>query len=91
MLTVTLLHIAYREQGQEVAGKAFDFSTSSSQGRWRAGMADMARMLDALDRGEIKTGRPGLTIYQAAEDNAFPIERLRPPMQPVTPGAKAKP
>lgn len=60
---VTLLHIAYSGEGQEVSGKAFDFSPESAAARWRAGYRDLARALAALPGGEPDTRAPGLSVF----------------------------
>ncbi len=61
--SVTLLHIAYTDQDEEVVGKAFDFSPRSVRARWLAGQRDMQRALADLDAGRIAIGEPGLTVY----------------------------
>ena len=61
--SITVLHIAYRDQQREVSGKAFDFSPASAAARWRSGHADVVAALDALDAGEVRIGSPGLTVY----------------------------
>lgn len=62
LAAITLVHMAYRAQGSEVAGKAFDYSPATTRERWAQGAADMAAVLDRIDRGEIALDRPGLTI-----------------------------
>lgn len=78
--SVTLLHVAYADQGQEVAGKAFDFSARSGQGRWEAGYEDVGRLIDGLLAGRIETGRPGLTVYRCSGET---IETVRWSMGPA--------
>jgi len=63
--SVTLLHIAYTDQDEEVVGKAFDFSPESVRARWLSGQRDMQRALADLDAGCIAIGEPGMTVYAA--------------------------
>ena len=63
--SITLLHIDYREQHAEVAAKAFDYSPASVRQRWDAGAAAMFFALDRLAAGDISTGRPGLSVWRA--------------------------
>lgn len=74
---VTLIHLAYADQGQEVSGKAFDFSPASVEGRWAAGRRDVAAALAPLRAGELITGEPGLTVYRPDRDADAVIQRLR--------------
>ncbi|TNC14438.1 patatin-like phospholipase family protein [Methylobacterium terricola] len=53
---VTLLHIAYRAEADQLAAKSFDFSPSSIRDRWRAGARDAGRGADRLE-GHHETGR----------------------------------
>lgn len=61
--SMTLVRLAYADQGREVAGKALDFSPASVRHRWDAGRRDADAMLDRLDRGEIVAGRPGFADH----------------------------
>ncbi|WP_238564976.1 patatin-like phospholipase family protein [Sphingobium bisphenolivorans] len=81
--SVTVLRLAYVDQAKEVVGKAFDFSRRSAEARWRAGHEAMANMLASLGRGEIETGRPGLSIYQPASQAPHEVERVRFSMRPA--------
>ncbi|MDP9086098.1 MAG: patatin-like phospholipase family protein, partial [Pseudomonadota bacterium] len=63
---VTLIHLQYADQMDEVAGKAFDFSPETVRRRWEAGARDMAVILDRLEAGTIAFGRAGLTIETVA-------------------------
>ncbi|GJD49604.1 hypothetical protein OPKNFCMD_2336 [Methylobacterium crusticola] len=47
---VTLLHVVHRPGADQLAAKSFDFSPSSIRDRWAAGVRDMARGADRLDR-----------------------------------------
>jgi NTE family protein len=67
MTAVTLIHLQYADQVQEVAGKAFDFSIETIKRRWQAGARDMDGVLDRLNAGTIPFGRPGLTIETVAQ------------------------
>lgn len=66
--SVTLLHISYTDQAQEVSGKAFDFSRLSAEARWQAGYADAVRALDGLR--DLPLGEPGLTVHALDKDGA---------------------
>ncbi|GLV23332.1 membrane protein [Sphingobium sp. TomMM35A] len=79
---VTVLRLAYADQAKEVAGKAFDFSSQSAEARWRAGYDAMRSMLAALERGEIATRDPGLSVYQSDPRSLHGIERVRFSMRP---------
>lgn len=82
--SVTLLHLAYHDHREEVAGKAFDFSPSSAQRRWRRGYQSMTRMLGGLVEGHVlDTERRGLNIYRLGPDGGVALEAVRPAMQPV--------
>ena len=81
--SITVLRLTYADQGKEVVGKAFDFSSQSAESRWRAGYEGMTAMLNALRRGEIKTGGPGLSIYQPASNAPHEIERVYFSMRPT--------
>lgn len=72
---VTVLQIAYADQGREVAGKAFDFSALSARARWDAGHRDLGRALAQLQAGQIDTDRPGLSVYR--------LDRAAPDDEPV--------
>lgn len=74
MPAVTLLRMDYADQGEEVAGKAFDFSPLSARARWDAGYRDLGQALAQLQAGQIETDRPGLSVYKpdrAVSDGAF--------------------
>lgn len=71
---VTLLHLSYAAQGDEVSGKAFDFSAPSVAQRWRTGAADMTRALAALADRRVQP-RPGLTLLRPGADG---LEEQRP-------------
>jgi NTE family protein len=71
--SITVLQLAYADQGDEVSGKAFDFSPASARARWAAGYRDLSSALAQLDGGAIETGRPGLTVYKP--DRSAPGER----------------
>ncbi len=80
---VTLVHVAYEDQQQEVSGKAFDFSSRSAAGRWRAGQADMAAVI-ALLREQPAT-EPGLRHlrYRKTAEGAGELQPVRWPVGPV--------
>lgn len=54
--SVTLVRLVYRDQGEEVAGKAMDFSGATTQARWAAGYRDAARVLAHLAEPAHGTG-----------------------------------
>jgi NTE family protein len=54
---VTLVHLAYRAPGHEVAAKMFDYSPASVSDRWAAGGRDMARAFGLLARAPERDGR----------------------------------
>jgi len=60
--SVSLVRLAYADQGEEVAGKAMDFSPASVRGRWNAGHRDACAMLEKLADGTIALGKPGLNV-----------------------------
>jgi NTE family protein len=62
--SMTLIRLAYSDQGLEVAGKTMDFSPETIGQRWSAGYKDGARLLDLLRSGSVRIGQPGLTVAQ---------------------------
>jgi NTE family protein len=58
---VTLIRLAYRDQDQEVAGKAMDFSPETVRRRWDAGRRDATAVLNRIASGDVAVA-PGLTI-----------------------------
>jgi NTE family protein len=62
--SITVLRLAYADQGKEVSGKAFDFSPLSARVRWDAGYRDLSHALAQLEDGRIETGQPGLSVYK---------------------------
>jgi NTE family protein len=60
--SVTLVRLVYRDQADEVAGKAMDFSPASVAARWEAGYRDAGEVLARLADGRIATGEPGLRV-----------------------------
>jgi NTE family protein len=46
--SVTMLHLVYRAEADQLAAKSFDFSPSSIRDRWQAGSRDVARGADWL-------------------------------------------
>lgn len=54
--SVTLVRLVYRDQGEEVAGKAMDFSGATTQARWAAGYRDAAGVLAHLAEAGHGTG-----------------------------------
>jgi NTE family protein len=61
---VTLVHLLYADQADEVAGKAFDFSPASLAARWQRGLRDGTAVVEALRTGAIATDRPGLSVHR---------------------------
>ena len=60
---VTLVQLSYADQGDEVVGKAFDFSPATIADRWRKGHRDGAALVAELASGAIAFDRPGLTVH----------------------------
>lgn len=60
--SVTLARLVYRDQGDEVAGKAMDFSPASVAARWEAGRRDADELLARLADGRVAIGEPGLRV-----------------------------
>lgn len=60
--SVTLANLAYSNQDREIAGKAMDFSPRSAAERWQSGHRDGANLVQRLADGDIRVGKPGLTI-----------------------------
>jgi NTE family protein len=61
---ITLIHLVYADQGDEVVGKALDFSPASVAIRWRRGRRDAAGVIDRLQSGALGTGTPGFTVHR---------------------------
>lgn len=61
---ITVLRLAYADQGREVSGKAFDFSPLSARDRWQAGHADMSAALALLGARADEADTPGLTVLE---------------------------
>jgi NTE family protein len=61
-VSITLVRLAYADQAAEVAGKAMDFSGPTIQRRWSAGRTAAEEVVEALGRGALDIGRPGLRI-----------------------------
>ena len=59
---VTLLHLHYADQADEVVGKAFDFSPASIAARWAQGRRDAAPLAAAIRAGAFAGDQPGLTV-----------------------------
>ncbi|WP_294395523.1 patatin-like phospholipase family protein [uncultured Sphingomonas sp.] len=80
---VTILHLAYGDQAQEVSGKAFDYSPLSARARWDAGHAAMRHALAGMPRLMRDRPKPGLTLYRP--DDAAPdgLRTVRLPLAPV--------
>lgn len=61
-IALSLVQLAYTEQEDEVAGKAFDFSGPTVEQRWSAGYAKAMRVVAAIEAGAFEVGRPGLNV-----------------------------
>ncbi len=89
---ITVLRLAYADQGREVSGKAFDFSPPSARDRWQAGHADMRAALDLLAQRGARADRPGLTVLELDRVSAdgqpilAPVHRTLAPLR-EPPGA----
>lgn len=62
--SVTLMRVAYADQGAEVAGKAMDFSGPSVSRRWKAGFDATIRVVEAVTTGAARVGSPGLSVLE---------------------------
>lgn len=60
----TLLHLHYADQGDEVVGKALDFSPATIAARWAVGHRDGAALVEHLLAGRFALDRPGLTVHR---------------------------
>ena len=58
---MTLVRVAYDEQGDEVAGKAMDFSGPTIERRWAAGHRAMLRVVERLTNGSLRID-PGFQV-----------------------------
>lgn len=68
---VTLVHVAYSDQGREVSGKAFDFSPASAADRWQAGREDIGLILDGFVSGHLRVRQePGMSVYARPSPDA---------------------
>ena len=61
--SITLAMAVYADQGQEVAGKAMDFSPASVRHRWNCGLTDGRALVSRLRAGAIPLCEPGLTVH----------------------------
>ena len=88
---VALIHIAYADQGEEVSGKAFDFSPETIQARWAAGYRDIERVLDAISAGAVTLGEAGLHVYvPAASGGKGSLQRVRYSLEPRSPAVTSQ-
>jgi NTE family protein len=58
-ISLTLVRIAYADQGEEVAGKAMDFSGPTIERRWAAGYKAMLNVVDRLHDGSLQPVQHG--------------------------------
>lgn len=61
-VSVSLIRLAYTEQGEEVAGKALDFSGPTIAQRWSAGREAGMRAVHRVEAGSLSVGAPSLTV-----------------------------
>ncbi len=59
---MTLVRLAYADQGCEVAGKALDFSPGSIGQRWRSGMTDGTALVARITSGDMAVAPGPLAI-----------------------------
>lgn len=72
--SVTLLHLPYADQTDEVSLKAFDFSPRSAARRWQAGFDTVDHALSQLGTSKFPLGRQGLNVFAPAhEDQLAPV------------------
>ena len=69
---LSLIRVAYTEQGNEVAGKALDFSAPSIEERWAAGRAAGMQVIARMKAQTLLIGTTGLNIFESLE---VPAER----------------
>ncbi|WP_076073123.1 patatin-like phospholipase family protein [Sphingomonas montana] len=65
---LSLLRLAYTEQGAEVAGKALDFSGPTIERRWQAGHQAGMRAAARVAAGELGIGAVGLNVVECRDD-----------------------
>ncbi|WP_429599719.1 patatin-like phospholipase family protein [Sphingomonas zeicaulis] len=80
--SVTLLHLAYANQADEVSLKAFDFSPKSAARRWRAGFETVDRALEQLSAPAHALGQPGLAVL--APDDQHRLASVQWGLAPLT-------
>ena len=61
-VSLTLVRIAYEDQGDEVAGKAMDFSGPTIERRWNAGYQSMLRVVERLRDNSLQPIQRGFHI-----------------------------
>lgn len=83
--SITVLRLAYSDQGNEVSGKAFDFSPSSARARWDSGRKDMAEALALMNSAEVATGQPCLTVLKLDRETPGGSPLLRPFRESLVP------
>lgn len=64
---MTLLHLPYRAQAEEVALKAFDYSPATVRQRWDAGRSAMADALDRIEAGGFAFDQPGFHYWRQGD------------------------
>ncbi len=80
--SVTLLHLGYADQTDEVSLKAYDFSPRSVARRWQSGFDTVRRALSGLGIAGLPLGQPGLHVLAPADGN-----QLAPVHWPIAPVA----
>lgn len=78
--SVTLLHLSYADQTDEVSLKAFDFSPRSVARRWQAGFDTVHRALSQLEITGLPPGQPGLHVLATSDES-----QLAPVHWPLAP------
>ncbi|KQS03640.1 hypothetical protein ASG11_04765 [Sphingomonas sp. Leaf357] len=61
-ISLTLVRIAYADQGDEVAGKAMDFSGPTIERRWAAGYKTMLNVIERLHDGSLQPVQHGFHV-----------------------------
>ena len=64
-ITLSLVRLAYTEQGEEVAGKALDFSGSTIERRWSAGYRAGMLAVRGVQTDAMSIGVPGLNVIDS--------------------------
>lgn len=70
-MQLSLVRVAYTEQGNEVAGKALDFSAPTIEERWAAGHSAGMPLVAAIKAGSLSIGTPGFHVAEYRDVEGF--------------------